>query len=47
MASRRDRAPDSLLGDEPHILLGDDLAPLDEDADRADAAEDLGEMPDF
>ena len=47
VVSHCDRASESLLGDDPQILLEDDMDPLDVDADRSDADEDLGDMPDF
>ena len=45
--SHCDRESECLLGGEPHILLEGELGPLDEDSDRSDDGEDLGEMPEF
>ena len=47
VVSHCDRDAEILLGAAPKILLEEDMAPLDEDADRSDADEDLGDMPDF
>ena len=47
VVSHCDRAAECLLGEEPQILLEDDMAPLDEDPDLSDDGADLGDMPDF
>ena len=45
--SHCDRVSESLFRAAPKIRLGGDMDPLDEDAGRSDADEDLGDMPDF
>ena len=42
-----DAAAEGLVGEEPTLILEDDMAPLGPDADQAQRGEDLGGMPDF